>query len=66
MTMTTKNVELPTTAEALVAEREAADPAASDPRRAPAGTPIAFPDPEADYPTSGDPYPPPTPPVAGV
>jgi hypothetical protein len=36
------------------------DPAASDPRLAPPGTPIAFPDPDEDYPTEGDPYPPPT------
>ena len=33
----------------------------SNPRKAPPGTPIAFPDPDEDYPTEGDPYPPPTP-----
>ena len=37
------------------------DPTASDPRKAPPGTPIAFPDPDEDYPTEGEPYPPPTP-----
>jgi len=39
------------------------DPTDWDPRLAPPGTPIAFPDPEEDYPTEGVPYPPPEPDV---
>lgn len=35
------------------------DPTLFDPRKAEFGTPIAFPDPNKDYPTTGTIYPPP-------